>query len=1002
MKGGLVMGIKKVKIGNNYILYDETDAGKRNTCNQIIKSWNNRVHYILEDNENGTQGLRSAQLGAIFSIRAHWTVSSEPATVVMPTGTGKTETMITTIVSEQCKKVFILVPTDLLRTQTAKNCASLGILKDIKVIDSAAKLPTVLCLKSRPKNVEDLSSLLSNVNIVVSTASLISRFNDDFMKILSKSCDTFIADEAHHIEANKWNNIKSFFTKSHILQFTATPFRNDGKKLDGDIIYNFPLFKAQEQGYFQKINFNPIVEFDDEIGDVSIAEAAVNKLDEDLSKGYNHIILVRANTVSRAKELFTNVYKEFYNHYNPKLILGEMPSREKNDCMDSLKNGDSRIVVCVDMFGEGIDIPNLKIAAIHDKYKSLPITLQFIGRFARSKQGLGDATVITNIANEDIQEALRELYSQDSDWNYLLSEMSANAIGKEISLQKLSNGFIGTGIKTININQLRPKLSMMAFSTQQSDWNWKNWVKVFDETKCKYYINETEYMLIVVEPEDSKIEWANYREVSNLNWQLHILYWNKAKHVAFINSTSKSIFNKFAEAIFDDARRISGECIFNCLYGINRLMLANVGLNSAINGPIRYKMFTGIDIVGAITESQKGNCYKSNLFGMGYNGNGKISIGCSHKGTIWSRWVETIDFWKNWCNDIYEKISNKNIKTVDVLAGVLQPEIVKSRPRSFAYRIDWPNELDISCDKNIYVETNHSTIPIYELEIGLIDTTLDEPLKFYVKSEELIEEFILVINEDGFYFDKIKSSNFILHIGKKEYSLKEYFQENQPFIKFTNQAMLEGNYYVTLASNKKFMFPAEQIVTWDWKGRKVNIKKESQKLTKETDSIQYNVIHEFLKDDEYSVIFDDDNSGEIADIVAIKECDNEIKFEFYHCKYSHEVTPGSRVADLYEVCGQAEKSVAWKQDIITIIDRMKYRESERLKKNKTTRFEKGDLKRLGIIRNKLRVIPVSLDIYIVQPGVDAKSLTQDMHQILCGTQTYLMDTYSIVLKLICS
>ena len=62
--------------------------------------------------------------------------------------------------------------------------------------------------------------------------------------------------------------------------------------------------------------------------------------------------------------------------------------------MEALKTGKSRIVVCVDMFGEGIDIPNLKIAAIHDRYKSLPITLQFIGHFARSKAGLGDATII--------------------------------------------------------------------------------------------------------------------------------------------------------------------------------------------------------------------------------------------------------------------------------------------------------------------------------------------------------------------------------------------------------------------------------------------------------------------------------------------------------------------------------------------------------------------------------------------------------------------------------
>lgn len=93
-------------------------------------------------------------------------------------------------------------------------------------------------------------------------------------------------------------------------------------------------------------------------------------------------------------------------------------------------------------------------------------------------------------------------------------------------------------------------------------------------------------------------------------------------------------------------------------------MVANLGLNSAIDGPIRYKMFTGIDIVEAISESQKGNCYKSNIFGMGYNGNGKTSIGCSYKGTIWGRLVETIDTWKEWCNLNYDKIINPNIHMV--------------------------------------------------------------------------------------------------------------------------------------------------------------------------------------------------------------------------------------------------------------------------------------------------------------------------------------------------
>ena len=54
--------------------------------------------------------------------------------------------------------------------------------------------------------------------------------------------------------------------------------------------------------------------FDDESGDVSIAAAAVNQLKDDLSKGYDHIVLVRAKTVLRAKQLYEEIYLNFYNN----------------------------------------------------------------------------------------------------------------------------------------------------------------------------------------------------------------------------------------------------------------------------------------------------------------------------------------------------------------------------------------------------------------------------------------------------------------------------------------------------------------------------------------------------------------------------------------------------------------------------------------------------------------------------------------------------------------
>jgi hypothetical protein len=69
-----------------------------------------------------------------------------------------------------------------------------------------------------------------------------------------------------------------------------------------------------------------------------------------------------------------------------------------------------------------------------------------------------------------------------------------------------------------------------------------------------------------------------------------------------------------------------------------------------------------------------------------------------------------------------------------------------------------------------------------------------------------------------------------------------------------------------------------------------------------------------LKARDYDIVFDDDGAGEAADIVAIKiengTRGSAILVEFYHCKYSEQVA-GKRIKDLYEVCGQAQKSMQW-------------------------------------------------------------------------------------------
>lgn len=179
----------------------------------------------------------------------------------------------------------------------------------------------------------------------------------------------------------------------------------------------------------------------------------------------------------------------------------------------------------------------------------------------------------------------------------------------------------------------------------------------------------------------SKVEWTTCKDVCNKNWNLHIIYWNERKKILFINTTDKGIADRFAEAIFGNVNRITGENVFKCLYGINRLMLSSVGLKTVISSHhIRYRMFAGVDIAEGITGANKESSTKSNIFGIGYENGESVSIGCSYKGTIWAKWVETINFWKTWCDKQAEKILNPLIDTQDLLKGVLIPKEVHERP----------------------------------------------------------------------------------------------------------------------------------------------------------------------------------------------------------------------------------------------------------------------------------------------------------------------------------
>lgn len=998
------MTTEKIKIGDkNFIVHVPKGVTWVSACD-VLSSWASNNFNYPESKSELDSGFRSAQLGALFAIKSHWTVSTSAGTVVMPTGTGKTEVMIATIVSERCGKTCVAVPSDLLRKQTFERFCTLGKLREIGAVGEMIENPIVACLISSPKDRIELDELLNKCNIVVVTMSLLNsvHFNDEFLSVLATTCDTLIIDEAHHVPSTSWQRIKNAFGNIKCLQFTATPFRNDGKKVDGDIIYNYPLALAQERGYFKPINFYPIFEFDNDKKDDSVAAKAVELLDADIAKGYPHLLLVRASTQARAQELFNNVYIRYYSSHNPVLIISGNTKTANKESLQKVYNGQSNIIICVDMFSEGIDIPQLKICAIHDKYKSLPITIQFIGRFARTQINLGEASVVANVVDDDINEALDELYSQDSDWNIIFKDTSEEKIGREVELQKLARGFTGTEV--IPFNQIRPKVSMFMYTTTEKHWHWQNWVKIFDEEHSHHFINEQEKILIITELRNGYVDWTVSRDITDANWNLHILYWNETRKVFFINTTDKGAADNLAKVVFDSYKRIVGEEVFRCLHGINRLMLSTVGLKTAVSSHhIRYRMFAGVDIAEGITRATTSAATKSNLFGVGYENGNSISIGCSYKGTIWAKWVETINYWKEWCDKQADKILDSTIGTASVLSGALVPEEIQTRPTVVPYRIDFPIELAEDLKGSIIVKTSLHETSLFLTDIGLtiFDETSD--ISFFVGNEDFKEEFTLEINAKDYVISHKGGVVINLRFSRgREVPLRDFFKENPPTIWFVDGSSLEGNLLVKLKTAHSATFPNESIQAWDWSG--VDIKKESQGISKELDSIQYKLLSELKMANKYCIIFDDDGSGEIADVVAVQENINSRKltFELYHCKFSGADQAGTRVDDLYAVCGQAEKCIRWVSDSKVLLERLIKRDHDRIRKGRPSRFEIGDNKLAFTLKNKLKVYSAEYVVYIVQPGVAGKCITPPMHQVLCSASAYLMDTSGVPLKLICS
>ncbi|CAD5248371.1 MULTISPECIES: DEAD/DEAH box helicase [Halomonadaceae] len=986
-------------------------AGKNKGTYQIkgcVKNVNEHVDsyfYDVKINGVGMSGwtLRPAQIGAIYSLLSHWSLTKDVATVVLPTGSGKTETMLVATLADQAKRTLVIVPTIDLKNQIAEKFSTWGILRKLGVIPSDATNPSVLILNKTVLNIDSISKLES-ADVVVSTPGLLARSKSGVKKKMEGLFSHVYFDEAHHVKAAEWDSIKNLFKDAKIVQFTATPYRNDRKPIEGKVVYNYPLSKALKDKCFSKISLVAVDERHPRKKDKAIAEAAIGRLMEDRNKGLNrHRLMVRAVDKNHAEELYSK-----YSGWFPdeRIVLVHSSTKGRRKIVEDIKNGKYDIVICVDMLKEGFDYPDFKIAAVHGVHKSLAVLLQFIGRFTRTQEGLGDASFVVNYAEEKISIELENLFQEGSGWEEVISEIAdakkeeAETLLSFLQGCKPYSGFDSPEIE-LNPKLVYPALSCVCFHSDKVDWSFfKSAFNLRKYALSQPFLNAEENVFYFTTQKREKVKWARTDAMRDQTWDLIVMHHDSSSKILYVGYSEKrlDVATLVEKITGEKASQINGDCVFRSFDSIKRLSIIHAGIFKPANHLHRYSRLSGADVTTELTKWKEGKrCQKSDFVGVGFRDGFPVSVGASVKGKVWSpARVGDLKEWKSWCLDIGRMITDNSIDANQILEDSAEKIQIENYPDDLiVLATDWSEELYERIHKLTIERPNSQSLMLSECALSH-NSCVGNRAEFTLRLFDEVVTFSIVLGgEKGHSIHGLDDCNIIIEgLKSSAIPLRQFFEENPPTMFLLNGCTISGCIHTDYGEAFIQQIPSERIEALGWE--KVNYKIESlyKGNSKRDNSIQEYMMKR-LAEQGAKVVFNDDNSGESADIVAIFVDNELVRFEMIHCKYSKEKS-GSRISDLYEVCGQAIVSLRYKWKPEELLKHMERRNGAGILKDK--RFYHGGVVDIEEIRKALRYTNVKFEFAIAQPGVEASGISLDMRNFLGSVYSTIVEMTETQLK----
>jgi len=310
--------------------------------------------------------------------------------------------------------------------------------------------------------------------------------NLDSLNLTQEYYDFIIIDEVHHIAAKSYRPVLQKFNPKILLGLTATPERMD----DANILDDFCGVIAAEIRLPEALNRKLLCPFQyfgisDNVDLKNIKWQSGKYSSNELTYAFSSERRV-ADIISKCQEYLTNIHdvtalgfcvsqehaKFMSEKFNEAGFNSEYLISGRNDVRDSIK---SRLVkkeinylFVVDIFNEGIDIPEIDTVLFLRPTESLTVFLQQLGRglrFADNKECLTVLDFVGNARDEyDFEGKFRSLVgkSNNSIKDEIENEFPHLPLGCSIVLEKKAKEHILNNIKKATLINRRKLISKIS------------------------------------------------------------------------------------------------------------------------------------------------------------------------------------------------------------------------------------------------------------------------------------------------------------------------------------------------------------------------------------------------------------------------------------------------------------------------------------------------------------------------------------------------------------